>query len=148
MKKLSVILLIILNSCMFFDEKPINEKQMLEKRLKEINWQKVDKFPSINNCDPIKDEELEKKCFFDFLSQTIQEKLITNKRKIKIIPDSLKVKVTIYPNGNIDFCTQNFSEIDSILKVHMVGLPRIYPAIKQGIFVKSEFDLQVIMKSK
>ncbi len=133
---------------MFFEEKPINEKEMLEKRLKEINWQKVDKFPSINNCDAIKDEELEKKCFFEFLSQTIQEKLITNKRKIKIIPDSLSVKVTIYPNGNIDFCTQNFLEIDSILKIHMVGLPRIYPAIKQGIFVKSEFDLQVIMKSK
>lgn len=133
---------------MFFNEKPINEKLMLEKRLKEINWQKVDKFPSINNCDAIRDEEFEKKCFFDFLSQTIQEKLITNKRKIKIIPDSLNVKVTIYPNGNIDFRTQNFSEIDSILKIHMVGLPRIYPAIKQGIFVKSEFDLQVIMKSK
>lgn len=133
---------------MFFNEKPIDEKEMLEKRLKEINWQKVDKFPSINNCDAIKNEELEKQCFFDFLSQTIHEKLISNKRKIRLIPDSLKVKVTIYPNGNINFCTQNSIEIDSILKVHMVGLPRIYPAIKQGIFVKSEFDLQVIMKSK
>ncbi len=148
MKKLSVILLIFLNSCMFFTEKPIDEKEMLEKRLKEINWQKVDKFPSINNCDAIKDEELEKKCFFDFLSQTIQEKLLTNKRKLKIMPDSLNVKVTIYPNGNIDFCTQNQAQIDSILKIHMVGLPRIYPAIKQGVFVKSEFDLQVIIKSK
>ena len=68
---------------MFFNEKPIDEKEMLEKRLKEINWQKVDKFPSINNCDAIKNEELEKQCFFDFLSQSVREKLITNKRKLK-----------------------------------------------------------------
>ncbi len=133
---------------MFFNEKPFDEKEMLEKRLKEINWQKVDKFPSINNCDAIKNEELEKQCFFDFLSQTIREKLITNKLKIKEIPGSLNVKVCIYPNGNIDFYYQKSELIDSILKVHMVGLPRIYPAIKQGVFVKSEFDLQVIMKSK
>ncbi len=131
---------------MFFNEKPINEKEMLEKRLKEINWQKVDKFPSINNCDAIKNEELEKQCFFDFLSQSVREKLITNKRKLKQIPDSLNLKVTIYPNGNINFCTKNYSEIDSILKIHMVGLPRIYPAVKQGVFVKSEFDLQIILK--
>ena len=58
----------------------------------------------------------------------------------------MNLKVTIYPNGNIDFCSQNYLEIDSILKVHMVGLPRIYPAVKQGIFVKSEFDLQIILK--
>lgn len=133
---------------MFFEKKPINEKKELEKQLKEINWQKVDKYPSINNCDAIKNEALEKTCFFDFLSQTLSEKLITHQRKIKVMPDSLIVQVTIYPDGNIDFKSNNYKEIDSILKIHMVGLPRIYPAVKQGIFVKSKFDLKVMIKKK
>ena len=133
---------------MFFEEKSIDEKQLLQKRLGEINWEKVDKYPSINNCDALQNETLEKQCFFDFLSQSVKEKLNANKKKIKQMPDSLMLKVTIYPNGNINFCTNNLQEIDSILKIHMVGLPRIYPASKQGVFVKTEFNLPVIINSK
>ena len=65
---------------MFFEEKPIDEKLLLQKRLGEINWEKVDKYPSINNCDALLNETLEKKCFFDFLSQSVKEKLIANKK--------------------------------------------------------------------
>jgi hypothetical protein len=37
-------------------------------------------------------------------------------------------------------------KIDSILKARLVGFPKINPAIKRGIPVKTQFILPVILK--
>ena len=59
---ISILLLII--SCQYFEKEVPNEKELLEQELKKINWDEVDEFPSVLQCDTIKDAEIKRQCFF------------------------------------------------------------------------------------
>jgi hypothetical protein len=68
--------------------------------------------------------------------------------------DTIEVKVTIFPNASLQFEPQfpkdslayDTIKIDSILKARLVNFPKINPAIKRGIPVKTQFILPVILK--
>lgn len=144
-------------SCQYLDKQVPSEKELLAKQLKEINWNKVDKFPSISACDEIKDQTQQKQCFFEFLTQTIQEKLSIDTLAI-LYPnlDTIQVRVTVFPNATLQFepqfptdsLTYDRIKIDSILHARLVDFPKINPAIKQGIPVKTQFILPVIIKTE
>lgn len=143
-------------SCQYFDKKVPNEKELLEKQLKEINWNEVDEYPSINDCEKLEGKELRKQCFFEFLATTIQQKLSSESKNLFANADSINVKVTVNANSTIDFETQssndsiayNYKKIDSIIKSKFVDFPKINPAIKHGIPVKTEFILPIVLKQK
>ena len=65
--------LFLAQSCQFFDNKVPSKEELLKKELKQINWNEVDEFPSVAECEQIEDKNLRKQCFFEFLAQTIQE---------------------------------------------------------------------------
>ncbi|TDP58715.1 hypothetical protein [Flavobacterium dankookense] len=142
-------------SCQLFDKKVPNEKELLEKQINEINWKEVDEYPSIVDCEKITNEEERKQCFFDFLTSTIQQKL-DNDTLRTMYPqlDTIEVKVTVFPNAEVTFEPQfprdsvayDTIKIDSILKSKLVDFPKINPAIKRGIPVKTQFVLPVILK--
>ncbi|MBC7642352.1 MAG: hypothetical protein H7174_08440 [Flavobacterium sp.] len=142
MKNLIYLILIALTSCQFFEKKQ-SENELLKTRLQEINWQKVDKFPSIEDCEVLSSEDLQKKCFFDFIAQTIREKLQYSNLVDSLKNDTLNIKVSISSNGKIDFLTNKDAKLDSIIKSSLIGFPKISPAIKQGMFVKTEFYLKI-----
>lgn len=144
MKKNLLLLLIFLNSCQLFVEKQLTENQMLQKRLKEIDWTKVDVLPSFPACDLLKNKTDKKNCFFEFLQQKIVEKLTKDKSVFE--SDSLQIQVLLDKNGAFQFFDSNKNPVlDSILQVKLANFPRANPAIKQGIYVKSEFkfDLKI-----
>jgi hypothetical protein len=68
--------------------------------------------------------------------------------------DTIEVKVTVFPNAEVTFEPQfprdsvayDTIKIDSILKSKLVDFPKINPAIKRGIPVKTQFVLPVILK--
>ena len=132
-----------------------NEDELLEKQIKAINWDKVDEYPSVLECEKLMDKSQRELCFFEFLTNTIQQKigmdsLTTLYPKI----DTIEVKVTIYPDARLQFEPQfpkdtvayDTIKIDSILKSRLIDFPKINPAIKRGIPVKTQFVLPVILK--
>ena len=129
----------------------------MDKELNAINWNEVDEFPSFSECDKIKDEKMQKQCFFEFLTQTIQEKL-TSDTLTNLYPelDTIEVKVTVFPNSTMKFEPQftkdstayDTIKIDSILKSRLVNFPKVNPATKRGLPVKTQFILPVIIKSE
>jgi hypothetical protein len=148
--------LLLLVSCQYFDKKIPSEKDLLDKEIKAINWEQVDEFPTITNCDSILDKTQRQSCFIQNLSQIIQQKLDTTKTAI-VNPktDTIQVKVTISADATMQFETQftdsvsyNKTKIDSILKARLIDFPTIKPAIKRGIPVKTQFILPVILKTK
>jgi hypothetical protein len=155
-KALALLFLILISSCQFFGEVP-SKKELLDKELNAINWNEVDEFPSFSECDKIKDEKLQKQCFFEFLTQTIQEKL-TSDTLTTLFPelDTIEVKVTVFPNSTMKFEPQftkdstayDTIKIDSILQSRLVNFPKVNPATKRGIPVKTQFILPVIIKSE
>ena len=145
----------LLTSCQLFDKKVPDEQELLQQELQKINWNEVDAYPTVSSCEAITDKEAQKQCFFDFLIQHIQQRISIDTLHI-LYPevDTISVKVTIQPDASIVFETQKPTEavsydievIDSILQNRLSDFPKIEPAIKRGIKVKSQFVLPVIIK--
>ncbi|SHL72379.1 hypothetical protein SAMN05443543_104109 [Flavobacterium flevense] len=148
-------LFIIVTSCQYFEKQVPSEKELLQKELKAINWKEVDEYPSFADCDKLEDKTQRKQCFFEYLTQLIQEKLQVDTLSV-LYPelDTIEVKVTVFPDSRMQFEPQfpkdsvayDTIKIDSILHVKLVDFPKVNPAIKQGIPVKTQFILPVIIK--
>ncbi|MDR6760980.1 hypothetical protein J2Y38_001178 [Flavobacterium sp. 2755] len=91
------------------------------------------------------------------MSQLIQEKLDVDSLSI-LYPDldTIQVKVTVFPNSKMKFepefrkdsVAYDTIRIDSILHARLVDFPKVNPAIKRGLPVKTQFTLPVIIKAK
>lgn len=146
-----------LQSCQYFGKQVPNEKELLDKELKEINWNEVDEYPSVADCDKLTDAAQRKQCFFEYLTAEIQQKLAVDTLAI-LFPklDTIEVKVTVFPNATMQFEPQfpkdsvayDTIKIDSILHARLVDFPKVNPAIKRGIPVKTQFVLPVIIKQE
>ncbi len=158
MKKIiSLLFLLMISSCQYFDMQVPSKKELLEKEMKSINWNEVDEYPSFSECEKIKNKSTRERCFFELLTQTIQEKLSIDTLSI-LYPelDTIEVKVTVYPNATMEFEPQfpkdsvayDKVKIDSILQSRLIDFPKVNPAIKRGIPVKTQFILPVIIKTE
>jgi hypothetical protein len=133
-----------------------SEEELLQKRLKEINWNEVTVYPSVAECDSILDKELQKECFFNYLSQIIHQKIASDslKKNAKIL-DTIEVKVTVFPDSKImfeplfpsDSLDYDKQKTDSIIRARLTDFPKIEPAQKEGIPVTTQFILPVILKA-
>ena len=156
-KVIALFLVSLCFSCQYFEKKVPNEKELLDKQLKEINWNEVDEYPSVANCEKLTDETQRKQCFFEFLTTTIQQKLAVDTLST-LFPklDTIEVKVTVFPNSTMEFEPQfpkdsvayDTIKIDSLLRIRLVNFPKVNPAIKRGIPVKTKFVLPVIIKTE
>lgn len=156
-KAIALFLVSLCFSCQYFEKRVPNEKELLEKQLKEINWNEVDEYPSVVDCEKLTDETQRKQCFFEFLTTTIQQKLAVDTLST-LFPklDTIEVKVTVFPNSTMEFEPQfpkdsvayDTIKIDSILRIRLVNFPKVNPAIKRGIPVKTKFVLPVIIKTE
>jgi len=156
MKKTSLLLFLLLlsiSSCQYFNSQIPDQEALLQKELKTINWNQVDELPSFTNCDSVADKTQKKQCFFDYLTQLIQQKLNADTLSV-LYPqlDTIQMKVTVLANATFEFEPQlqdslsyNTTKIDSILKARLVDFPKVNPAIKRGIPVKTQFVLPVIL---
>jgi hypothetical protein len=159
LKKFLALLILIsfAQSCQYFDKKVPDEKELLEKQMKAINWDEVDEYPSVAECEKITDETMRKQCFFEFITNEIQQKLSIDTLSV-LFPklDTIEVKVTVFSDATLQFEPQfpkdsvayDTIKIDSILRVKLVDFPKINPAIKRGIPVKTQFILPVIIKTE
>lgn len=144
-------------SCDYF-RKPVPSKEvLLENELKSIDWNQVDQYPSIVECENIEDKAQRQQCFFEYLTSIIQQKLSQDTLPfIGVSMDTITVKVTVFPDATIDFEPQfpkdsvayDKIKIDSLLTEKLKDFPRINPALKRGIPVKTQFILPVILKQE
>lgn len=155
MKYLSIVILLALtSSCQYFDKQVPDEEELLKKRLDEINWKEVTTYPSVPECDAILDKELRKECFFSSMTRLVQEKLSTGPIEgVNGKADTIKVRVTVFPDGSIQFEPQfpdgdtlyDKIKTDSIFKARLADFPAVEPAQKEGVPVKTQFILPVIL---
>ncbi|GEM54235.1 hypothetical protein FB1_04560 [Flavobacterium branchiophilum NBRC 15030 = ATCC 35035] len=144
----------LLIACQYLDKKAPTEQELLDKRMKEIDWKKVDKLPSIVACETVTESNQQKACFFEFLTQNIQDKIGTDSLSvIYATADTLKIKVTVFATSKLKFESQ-FSKdttqvmrqkTDSVLAIKLTDFPKISPAIKRGIPVNTQFVLPIVL---
>lgn len=150
-------LFFLIVSCQLFEKKVPNENELLQQELQKIDWSQVDEYPSVYNCDTLQSLEQQKQCFFNYLTQEIQQKISVDSIQM-LYPnmDTIQVKVTVFPDKTTVFETQhtkdslgyNLKEVDSIIQSKLANFPPIEPASKRGVKVKTQFILPVIIKKK
>ena len=103
-KSYCYLLLLMFASCQYFEKQVPSEKELLQKELKSINWKEVDEYPSLVDCESVTDKKQQQQCFFERLTQLIQEKLSVD-TLAALYPelDTIEVKVTVFPNATLQF---------------------------------------------
>jgi hypothetical protein len=143
----------LLSACQFLDKQVPNKEELLKKELQSINWNQVDEYPSFAQCDSLTDPKANQTCFFDYLTQLIQARLGADTLSL-MYPDldTIQLKITVMPNATFTFEPQvtdtiayNKTLIDSVFKARLVGFPKVNPAIKRGLPVKTQFVLPVVL---
>jgi hypothetical protein len=156
-KALALFLVLFCFSCQYLEKKVPSEQELLDKQMKEINWKEVDEYPSVADCEKLTDAAQRKQCFFDFLTATIEQKLAID-TLATMFPklDTIEVRVTVLPDATLEFNPEfpkdsvayDTIKIDSILRARLIDFPKVNPALKRGIPVKTQFVLPVIIKQE
>lgn len=148
---LMLAMLMSFQSCQYFNTKNSKEK-LLQKELKTVNWKQVDELPMIGECEKLDNDEQQKRCFFEFLSGDLRNRIKVGYENNNILKDTIFIKVKVDSNSKVVFETQTSSnnlsintvKIDSILLKDTIDFPKIKPALKRGLVVKSEFILPIV----
>ena len=156
MKQIAVFLLFfIVVSCQYFDVKKTTSDAIYQEELKTFNWNEVDNYPSFLACESLQVKQDIKHCFETTLANHISESLQNETIIVnQDVNDTIMLSFLISEKGELQI---NSIEIDSLttheipnLEVSITEslntLPKIFPAVKRGQQVKTQFKLPIILK--
>ncbi|MBU2949965.1 hypothetical protein KO493_04555 [Tamlana agarivorans] len=145
---------LMLSSCEYFNVKKTSSEAFLNEELKTFNWKDVDEYPGFSICEGSDTKESRKVCFQNTLTNHITNYL--QKETIIVtqdINDTVVLEFQVSKAGDlilthvtIDSITiEEIPNIESLLTESLDSLPTIYPAIKRGQQVTTEFQLPLII---
>lgn len=141
-------------SCEYFNVKKTSSDAILKEELQTFNWNQVDEYPSFPECDSVITKQERKQCFEYVLTTHITSFL--QKDTIVVtqnIEDTLLLQFQISEKGELSvlhikvdsLTSQEIPNIKDLLLHGLDSLPKIFPAIKRGQQVKTQFKLPVII---
>lgn len=145
-------ILLLLCSCQCFDSQVPDKADLLKKELESINWTQVDEYPSVEGCYSLSEQIARRDCFINYLIAAIQDRIASDTLAIRYPElDTINVKVTVMPDSTVTFEPQIGADvykpkvIDSLIKSRLDNFPKVSPALKRGLPVKTQFNLPVIL---
>ncbi len=157
MKRIIALSILLLSfSCEYFNKKKVDADTLLNEELKTFNWNDVDTFPSFEVCQNSTEKEDSKKCFENTLSQHILTTLRNSSLvSSSTINDTIYVDFIISEKGEIssehiaasELIKVQFPNLDSLIVYSLETLPNIFPAVKRGQQVRSQFKLPIVVKT-
>tara|TARA_R110002020_G_scaffold296658_1_gene512374 strand:- start:181033 stop:181509 length:477 start_codon:yes stop_codon:yes gene_type:complete len=154
-KLLFLLVLLALSGCKDMETKKVSSETFLKEELKTINMSELDEYPTFESCDYLEDKEEKWLCFEQKLAsnfyQYLQSKTLVFSQAMQ---DTVWVKIAVNAEGTpkIDnilipvSVKQDLPKLDVWLHQSLDSLPKIYPAIKRGIPVKTTFKLPVVIQ--
>lgn len=145
----------MLVSCEYFNAKKTSSEAILKEELQTFNWNDVDEYPSFSVCDSSATKQERKFCFENTLTTYITAYL--QKDTIVVtqdINDTIHLQLQVSRKGllslvdiQVDSLTiQEIPNIKALLAQSLDSLPKIFPALKRGQQVKTEFKLPIIIQ--
>lgn len=155
MKPICILLLVlVLTSCEYFNVKKISSEAILKEELQTFDWNDVDQYPSFTLCDSSSIKQESKLCFETILTTYItgylqKENIIVTQN----INDTITLQFQVSETGDLSILgikvdsitSQEIPNIEQLLRASIDTLPEIFPALKRGQQVKTEFNLPIII---
>ncbi len=150
-----IIALLSTTSCRYFNKKKVTSKDIISQEMQTFNWDEVDEYPYISSCDDSNTSELKENCFKTTITTQITTHLSNEKIVVtQDINDTIRVTFVISEKGVIDIkaiksnplTKAQIPNINNLFINGLQKLPKIFPAIKRGQQVKTEFILPVIVR--
>ena len=155
MKQICVFIIVLtLTSCEYFNVKKTSSDAILNEELQTFNWNEVDVYPSFSTCDALEQKYEKTACFNQVLTTHILEYL----QKVPItvthdVTDTINLKFQVSETGTLSLLnievdslvTREIPNIKALIHSSLDSLPKVYPAIKRGQQVKTEFELPIIV---
>ena len=149
---LLILLCILLQSCNYFDAKKISKQTIIDEQLKTFNWTDVDTYPSFVVCDSFSEKE-DKRAYFEteiakhFFTVLNEESIMVN----EAINETIRLHLLINQQGIVSLKRKEINEktrqiipnIDTLITKSIKSLPKIYPALKRGQQVQTQFVLPI-----
>ena len=146
----------ILTSCNYFNVKKTSSEQILKDELQSFNWNDVDEFPTFTSCDTSATKQGRKSCFESTLAKYILNKLSQEKMIVsQDLNDTIIIEFKLSEKGEISILNIKIEDktlsilpkLEERLITSIDSLPEIFPAIKRGQQVTTQFKLPLIIKA-
>jgi hypothetical protein len=127
---------------------------IVEEELKTFNWNEVDEYPTFESCKNRVTKEGRQTCFqgtlADHITSYLKNQLLVVTQNLN---DTIIMRLSVSEIGevavvevtNTENVAKHIQEIDSLLVHSILDLPKVYPAIKRGQEVKTEFRLPIVI---
>lgn len=152
-----LLLLLITNSCGYFETEKISTETFYQEELKTIDWKEVDQYPAFPSCESLTEKPQQKTCFENTLSAHLRQSFGKhNASAIRDLNDTVKLAFSINNKGKLlvtniviaPSIQQEFPLLNSWLLEGIDTLHPVAPAYKRGIPVATQFTLPIIIKTK
>lgn len=156
LRVLLLLLMFALCSCEYFSAKKTTSDAIYKEELKTFNWNDVDEFPTFSVCDSLETKTDKQECFqttiTNHISKNLEKEIIVVSQDIS---DTLIMELQISEKGDItvldieakETTLAEIPDIESLLKNALLELPQVFPAIKRGQQVKTQFKLPIILQA-
>ena len=143
-------------SCDYFNVKKTSPEAIVEEELKSLRLNDVDVYPTFASCDSVSSIQNRKECFETTLITHITNNLSEEIMVVsKDVSDTIIIDFKLSEKGIISILKMKFKEktlkelpgIDKKVLSAIDSLPAIYPAIKRGQLVTTQFKLPIIISS-
>ena len=153
---LFVLICLVLSCCNYFDVKKTSSEEILKEELQTFNWKDVDVFPTFASCDSSSTILERKLCFQNTLINHIQDHLSNEKMVVSTdLEDTIVIDFKLSDKGEISILNlkvkaetlKALPNITNQINTAIDSLPKIYPAIKRGQLVTTQFKLPIIINA-
>ena len=149
-------LILLLASCEYFSSSSSVSKSNLEISKTIIDFTKVDVYPIFSDCENFAENDNQKECFQATLTRKVGALLGEADIKVKkAVNDTAWIDILVDNSGraslvNVNSTTdidEQIPDFEQILEQSIGHLPSMKPAVKRGIFVKSQYRMAVGVKT-
>lgn len=143
-------------SCDYFSPSSAMSKSNLQVLDTIIDFTSVDVYPIFSDCENYAEDNNQKQCFEETLTNLLSDSLLKTELKVKEeVNDTTLIDISIDNSGKISVVEINspatikkqLPNLDGIIRQSIAELPTIKPAVKRGIFVNSQYRLAIVIET-
>ena len=150
-------LLFLLSSCQFFETEKISSETFYEERLKTIDWNDVTQYPLFSQCETMTEKSQQRTCFSDVIQGAIGNiSGISTSVMHEEIDDTVWVHLEVSETAQLSVKQIKMDSLTELLfplmregiTAKVDSLVLVEPAYKEGVPVKTEFSLPIVIQTQ